>query len=360
VELEKITNDRIGSNFGATYPLETSRLLEHDRNLIFSHNFVIHPNLVNEFRFGISDCLSDEKFPLNGNSVIQGLGLTGINLDNHPESGAFPILDFSSGTGFSTIGGGKDGPVRSKTYQFVDNVSWIKGRHNFKFGGDIRRIKYTDVQHFGGADDYGQFVFTGLFTGNAFGDLLEGLPTVTYIAVTGPDLVSPAWRYGFYGQDEFQVSKRLTVNFGLRWEFNPPSARAVPSIPIRPDLGRKALVSAKARADSIHAFANASHSRRYTCSTPSESFPRRCLRSSRLCIFRPTIWIWIFTTRNSHPARISTATKSTCNAGTRRQPRRNNRQAKFRSPASVTNIQSIKSKNMSDKYDEEGAHFEND
>jgi hypothetical protein len=219
---KNLTNDRINNIFTTFDPLVVSSVKEHDRNLILSHNFVIHPNLVNEFRFGISDWLSDEKFPLNGNSVIEGLGLTGLNLANHPESGGFPILDFSSGTGFSVIGRGKDGPTRSKTYQYVDNLSWVKGRHNFKFGGDIRRINYTDVQHFGGADDFGQFVFTGLFTGNAFGDLLEGLPTVTYVAVTGPDLVSPAWRFGFYGQDSFQVNKRLTINLGLRWEFNPP------------------------------------------------------------------------------------------------------------------------------------------
>jgi len=83
-------------------------------------------------------------------------------------------------------------------------------------------VKYTDVQHFGGADDFGDFPFYGGFTGNAFADFLEGLPTLTYYAVTGPDLVSPAWRYGVYGQDEFQVNRKLTISLGLRWEFNPP------------------------------------------------------------------------------------------------------------------------------------------
>jgi hypothetical protein len=58
-----------------------------------------------------------------------------------------------------------------------------------KFGVDVRRVAYVDLESFGGADDFGAFTFDqGIFTGNAFANLLLGLPTKTYIAQSGPDV----------------------------------------------------------------------------------------------------------------------------------------------------------------------------
>src|SRR5580700_3143253 len=197
---------------------------EHNNNLIVSHNYLITNNLVNEARFGLSYWQFQVKFPIQGAAAISTLGLTGLNLSDHPDTGAFPIFNFSDDPGnYSPIGRDKDGTTKSQTIQFADNFTWIKGRHTMKFGVDVRRVAYQDLESFGGADDFGAFTFDqGIFTGNAFANLPLGLPTKTYVAQSGPDVHAHTIQTGLYAQDEFRVNDRLTLTYGLRWQALPP------------------------------------------------------------------------------------------------------------------------------------------
>jgi hypothetical protein len=91
-------------------------------------------------------------------------------------------------------------------------------------GLDARRVRYFDLESFApvfNSDDFGDFIFQGTFTGNAFGDFLEGTPTSLFFAVSSPDVGGTAWQYGVFGQDEYQVNSRLTLNYGLRWQILP-------------------------------------------------------------------------------------------------------------------------------------------
>jgi hypothetical protein len=221
ISWKNLPTTAITSSLGHLLPPDS--LTEYNRNLVLSHNFSIRPDLINEFRFGISRWTQKDTFPINGQWAVKTLGITGLDLSNHPESGAFPTFDFSDGTGFTAVGHVKDGPTTSSTTEYTDNLAWIRGKHTMKFGFDIRNLRYTDVQHFGGSEDFGQFTFNaGAFSGNAFADLLLGLPSTTYISITGPDLDSPASHYGLYAQDEWRATERLTVSYGLRWEVHPP------------------------------------------------------------------------------------------------------------------------------------------
>jgi hypothetical protein len=196
---------------------------EHNNNIIVSHNYLITTHLVNEARFGLSFWQFQVKFPIEGATAISTLGLTGLDLSDHPDTGAFPIFNFSDDPGnYSPIGRDKDGTTKSQTIQFADNITWIKGRHTTKFGVDVRRVRYQDLESFGGADDFGTFTFDqGIFTGNAFANLLLGLPTKTYVAQSGPDVHAHTTQTGVYGQDEFRLSDHLTLTFGLRWQALP-------------------------------------------------------------------------------------------------------------------------------------------
>src|SRR5580704_1947550 len=197
---------------------------EHNNNLIVSHNYLITNNLVNEARFGLSLWQFQVKFPIQGSAAISTLGLAGLDLTDHPTAGAFPIFNFSDDSGnYSPIGRDKDGVTKSQTIQFADNLTWIKGRHTMKFGADLRRVRYQDLESFGGADDFGAFTFDqGVFTGNAFANVLLGLPTKTYVAQSGPDVHAHTIQTGLYGQDEFRLNNRLTLSFGMRWQALPP------------------------------------------------------------------------------------------------------------------------------------------
>jgi len=202
-------------------PTEVHR--ETNRNLIFSHNYTIRPTLLNEARFGLTFYTAKVDFPISGASAVQTLGLQGLNLSDVPNVNAFPTFDFSDGTNFTPVGRDKTGTTRSQTLQFTDNLSWVKGNHTVKFGVDVRRVRYTDLESFGGSNDFGSFTFNAAtFSGNAFSDLLLGLPSKSYVARSGPDTKLHAWQTGIYAQDEWHMTRYITLSAGLRWQALPP------------------------------------------------------------------------------------------------------------------------------------------
>jgi hypothetical protein len=202
--------------------------VEHDRSFLISHNYSITPKIVNEFRFGFTHSLLNPNFPIQGTQALNGLGFqtgTGpgqINTTNHPTQGGFPSINFSDGSGFSTIGRDITGVQESNTKQLTDNVTLSRGHHTIRAGFDYRIVNYVTPSLETASDDFGQFTFNqNVFTGSSFGDLLLGLPNITYFAVTGPRDDGTAHQFGFYGQDQWEVNSHLTVNAGLRYEYLP-------------------------------------------------------------------------------------------------------------------------------------------
>lgn len=202
--------------------------VEHDRSFLVSHNYSISPRIVNEFRFGFTHSLINPDFPIQGAQALNGLGFsTGsaagqINTTNHPTQGGFPSINFSDGTGFSTIGRDITGVLQSNTKQLTDNITFTRGRHTLRAGIDYRIVNYITPSLETASDDFGLFTFNqGIFTGSSFGDLLLGLPNTTYFAVTGPRDDGTAHQYGFYGEDQWEVNNHLTMNVGLRYEYLP-------------------------------------------------------------------------------------------------------------------------------------------
>lgn len=214
------------SSFNQLLPNDAD--VEHDRSFLISHNYSITPRIVNEFRFGFTHSLIDPNFPIEGTQALNGLGFsTGaapgqINTTNHPTQGGFPTINFSDGSGFSTIGRDITGVLQSNTKELTDNITFTKGRHTIRAGIDYRIVNYITPSLETPSDDFGLFTFNqGIFTGSSFGDLLLGLPNTTYFAVTGPRDDGTAHQYGFYGQDQWEVTNHLTVNIGLRYEYLP-------------------------------------------------------------------------------------------------------------------------------------------
>jgi hypothetical protein len=196
----------------------------HNRSLLVSHTYVITPQVVNEFRFGFTNVITSVDFPIEGAAALAQLDLSGVNISQHPTTHAFPTFNFSAGTGFTPIGRDKAGVTQSRTTEFTDNLTYSRGKHTFRTGLDARRVRYFDLESFApvfNSDDFGDFIFQGTFTGNAFGDFLEGTPTTLNFAVSSPDVGGTAWQYGVYGQDEYQINSRLTLNYGLRWQILP-------------------------------------------------------------------------------------------------------------------------------------------
>jgi hypothetical protein len=201
---------------------------EHDRSFLISHNYVISPKLLNEFRFGFTDTILAPNFAIEGAAALEGLGIQvggdqGVNVSNHPTDQGFPSINFSDGTSFTPIGRDHVGPTQSTTKQIADNITYTRGRHTIRAGVDIRWVRFAVPEIETPSDDYGLFTFNqNVFTGSSFGDLLIGAPNTTYFAVTGPRDNAGGAQTGIYGQDQWQVNDRLTLSFGLRWELLPP------------------------------------------------------------------------------------------------------------------------------------------
>jgi hypothetical protein len=201
---------------------------EHDRSFLVSHNYVINAHLLNEFRFGFTDTILSPNFLIEGAAALQGLNLQvggsqGVNVSNHPTDQGFPSIVFSDGTNFTSIGRDHVGPTKSTTKQIADNITYNRGRHTIRAGVDVRWVRFAVPEIETPSDDYGLFTFNqNTFTGSSFGDVLLGTPNTTYFAVTGPRDNAGGAQTGIYGQDQWQISDRLTLNFGLRWELLPP------------------------------------------------------------------------------------------------------------------------------------------
>ncbi|ADV83067.1 carboxypeptidase regulatory-like domain-containing protein [Terriglobus saanensis] len=216
----RFSRKNITSNFAnALLPNDVDSV--HNRSFLLSHTYTITPRLLNEFRFGFTNVITNVNFAIRGADALQQLGLQGVDISQHPESHAFPTFNFSNGTGFTPIGRDKTGATQSKTLQFTDNVTYTFGKHTLKGGLDARRVRYFDIETFVASDDFGQFTFQPTFTGNSFGDLLIGAPTTLFFAVSSPDVAGTAWQYSLFAQDEFQVNSRLTLSYGLRWTVLP-------------------------------------------------------------------------------------------------------------------------------------------
>jgi len=219
---KNLQNSQGGSGLTANQFLPNVTANDRNRSLLASHNYVIRNNLVNEFRFGFTNFTENDGFPIQGSSAIAGLGLEGINISSHPTGDAFPTFSFSDGS-FSNIGQDRVGTTLSQTTEVTDNLSWMHGKHSLKFGVDARHVRYNALMFFQPSDDYGDFIFQpGLFTNYALGDLLLGLPQESFFAITSPQINATSTQWGVYGQDEWQLSSRLTLNYGLRWELLPP------------------------------------------------------------------------------------------------------------------------------------------
>ena len=187
------------------------------RTLAVSHNYTLSPRLLNEFRVGLRTAMLAARITSMARKIVEGLGFQGL--------GPFPYngltgITFSGPT--SNFGRPKAPFSISKNFQFNDNMTWSKGRHTTKFGFDVRRLRALSELNFLGEDDYGRFRFDGRFSGNDFADFLLGVPALSQLAKTGQDVDGKSWHYGVYAQDNFKVGQKLTLEFGLRWEFHPP------------------------------------------------------------------------------------------------------------------------------------------
>jgi hypothetical protein len=180
---------------------------------------VLRPNVINEFRAGLVILVSQSNGELNGQALMDEIGIQG--LPPRGQTSSLPYFNIAGVTG-NTIN--LLNPVNDGHAQFADNLSWIRGRHSMKFG--VEEVEWFDNRfqpNSSGNPILGTYAFTNRFTGNAYSDFLLGLPNqVTRMEPYRPQYIR-ARDWSFYAQDDFKVTPRLTLMYGLRYEYNGPA-----------------------------------------------------------------------------------------------------------------------------------------
>jgi hypothetical protein len=224
----------LGPIFGSSTPQST-------RYARVSDNYVFTPSLVNQLLFGFSRRFRGEVSNSLGQGYPAKIGLTGVN------NTTFPCIKWG-GTNYQVNNCG-DSQFADNVFQINDAVSWIKGKHSFKFGGEIRMLQFNVRRLTQGS---GEFDFSSAqtsSTGDASGlggysvaSSLFGLSdttTLNYGNFSGVRYKD----YAMYAQDTYKFSSKLTLNYGLRYDIDLPASEAFdrfsavdPKLP-NPDAG---------------------------------------------------------------------------------------------------------------------------
>jgi hypothetical protein len=177
--------------------------------------------LFHEMRVGINALDRDNSPQSAGADQFASLGITPPPYDAAIDQGYLTAVV----PGFETLGDDTNLPVRrqTRTLHLSDTVGLDRGRHHAKFGGELRHYRSDGYNHL---FSRGQAVFTGAFTGHPVGDMLLGYPTITLLAANDNRQALRTWSANVYAQDDWRVSSRVTLNAGVRYEFNAPPVDA--------------------------------------------------------------------------------------------------------------------------------------
>ncbi len=151
----------------------------------------------------------------NKENIAAEAGITGNNQE--PQNWGPPALQFASG--IASLSDAQSRVMHNQTAGVSDDNIWIHGRHNVSFGADYKRQQFNVISQ---ADPRGTFGFTGQATGNDFAGFLLGIPDTSSIAFGNADKYLRSSLYDAYVTDDLRVSPSLTLNVGVRWEYNAP------------------------------------------------------------------------------------------------------------------------------------------
>jgi hypothetical protein len=192
------------------------------RSVALSETHIFTPRLVNEIRLGYNRNRS-ERLQFNSDQNLSAqYGIPGIPFSTN--NGGLPAFDISDLTSF---GSSQYQPTVEfqNVYQVIESLSWVTGRHTLKFGADLKpRVDFSILQP---PVPRGSFTFSGDATRDPNNLATTGLGTADFLlgslsSASIGSFINDVFQqpgYNFYIQDDFKVSRKLTLNLGLRYEF---------------------------------------------------------------------------------------------------------------------------------------------
>jgi outer membrane receptor protein involved in Fe transport len=216
----------------------------HVQNYQLTYNRTFTPNLTNQIVSGVNyfnQVFNDDKTGFDVSTV----GL----IDGSPFKNA-PKLQI---TGFDSTGRTPPEGRNDITGQISDNLSWVKGKHQARFGGEFRRVSLNEFYH---RNAQGNFKFTGAegswkmpaeYAGlssdvqarlSSLADFLAGKVHTSNIALGNPERLVYVHTFALFAQDSYQLTPKLNINAGVRWDFEGPLHDSKKDLSVfRPSLG---------------------------------------------------------------------------------------------------------------------------
>jgi hypothetical protein len=177
----------------------------------------IRPNLLNELRFSTNRAATFDAVPQD-KTPPSALGFLTVNPDD-PNGAAPPLVSVA---GAFSLGPSPQGPTKDHdvTFQYQDTISWTRGKHSLKFGADIRWAESNFHYDFynNGSFDFGTY-YTN--TGSALADFVGGF-TDNYYQFSSAVYGIRSHQWYFFGQDAWKITKNLSLDYGLRYEYDSP------------------------------------------------------------------------------------------------------------------------------------------
>ncbi len=193
------------------------------RQMVISDTHVFTPSLVNTFTFGRQTDFflygEEEKGvkPLTGAEAVAALGLQGVNPKGYKAMG-FPQISIQNlSTLVNSTGAINNVNSDDGVNTYSDTMTWANGKHVLKFGGEYRTYWW-----FSGSLNnqvYGNYSFNGNITGVGYADFLLGIPNSTSRLEPLVNRPNHNKQAGFFVTDTFKVTPKLTLDYGLRWDY---------------------------------------------------------------------------------------------------------------------------------------------
>lgn len=194
---------------------------------VFDDVFVVSPQLVNDFRMGFTRFEQSNTPVMSGFDLVKAGFSPALQALIEPRARQFPTLNAA---GYQSIGGATNNDAVTNYFTLSDEVSWSKGSAIFRFGGEAR--VYRNNNYALGAENP-SYTFNSKWTngpldsaagspiGQGLASFLLGIPSAGSVSLND-NYADQSRNYGLYGQMDWRVRPTLTINAGLRYDYDDP------------------------------------------------------------------------------------------------------------------------------------------
>src|SRR5580698_47589 len=182
---------------------------------VIGETHIFSPTTINSVRLGWSRFFVYAENWDAGLNLPTQLGIPGVDIAGNRNSDGLPVMNFAGAT---AIGDAGNSPthIGTNNYQLDDNVNLVRGKHSIDIGFELVKLQYNMFQT---ADEHGAFTFGTVYSGVTWTDALFGAPkTGVYAFLNNGGFGFRQADLSFYGQDNYKVTSRLTLNLGVRYE----------------------------------------------------------------------------------------------------------------------------------------------